>query len=473
MLEKPKFGKPKRAEFIRDPDNPNRRIRKEEKENKLSRLYRFLSGAGDKDRQKIESKNGKNNGITRRNFLKVLGLGGVAVAGKDLVGNAKYVYDSINYGEKEPEKAVENSEIKIPRIDLGISSEEKEEIEQLILHTSDEDKKAAKEVIGEFNLEKHITLDGETRDAIKNYWYARYKNNPELRNSLEYAYKAMQPFVPELRQIFRTEFADPIKTGKIDEKKCEDLICLAIPESHWNWKEDSPKNARGPYQIMSSMGKKFKMRIDSDVKIGTSNDKIRDERLDVKKSAQVAARILRINFENAGDLDLAVSWYNAGFIGVYVRRCHDRNKGKKEGEKEKTTYLGFLKFMEERISGLKDWLKKNEWYHYVSENEGLGKVAEKYGVDPEKIARYNKLKKHYHPKKKDKTGQYVLYYKQMLKIPITDFDVKKKIYDNVIGGFIENLNYPGKYNAVMDIIKEKEAEAKARQKLEHLQTAKK
>jgi hypothetical protein len=222
------------------------------------------------------------------------------------------------------------------------------------------------------------------------------------------------------------------------------------------------------------MGKKFGMKMDDGVKIGTPGDKIRDERLDINKSAQVAARILRINFENTGDLDLAISWYNAGFIGGYVRRCHDHNKGKKEGDKEKTTYSGFLKFMEEQINGLKGWLKKKEWYHYVDKNESPGKVAERFGIDDfEKIARYNKLKKHYHPKKKDKTGQYVLYYKQMLKIPITDLDVKKKIYDNIIGGFIENLNYPGKYNAVMDIIKEKEAEAKVCQKLEHLQTAKK
>jgi membrane-bound lytic murein transglycosylase D len=97
----------------------------------------------------------------------------------------------------------------------------------------------------------------------------------------------------------------------------EELKAMAIIESALNPTATSHAGAKGLWQFMYSTGKRYGLQIDSFV----------DERLDIYKSADAAARYLRDAYYVFGDWALAISSYNCGPGNVQkaIRRSGSRN----------------------------------------------------------------------------------------------------------------------------------------------------
>ena len=85
-----------------------------------------------------------------------------------------------------------------------------------------------------------------------------------------------------------------------------ELSALAIIESNLNPRATSKVGAKGMWQFMYTAGRNLGLEIDSFV----------DERMDVVKSTDAAARYLRDAYRVFGDWALAISAYNCGYGNV-------------------------------------------------------------------------------------------------------------------------------------------------------------
>jgi len=95
-----------------------------------------------------------------------------------------------------------------------------------------------------------------------------------------------------------------------------ELKYMAVIESRLNPTAESRVGARGMWQFMYQTGKSYGLKINSFV----------DERFDVVKSADAAARFLRDAYEIFGDWNLAICSYNCGIgnVNKAIRRSGSR-----------------------------------------------------------------------------------------------------------------------------------------------------
>ena len=297
-----------------------------------------------------------------------------------------------------------------------IEEQEREEMEE-------DDIKTMAEVL-DFDSDKPIRFDLDTVRALKNNFKKRYQGKD--RRSLEHAYYEMGAWEKKLKMIFRKE--------GVPEK----LIYLAIPESHWRFKAKSPVGAAGPYQFMADTGREQGLRVD---------DKI-DERLDPLKSGRACAKYLKKMYGQLGDWNLAVSRYNGGFAKRYVKEAKKNH--------EPISYENFLKYMEDRLNKTKKEIKTSkELFHKIRRGDTLGKIARRYGISISELRKLN-------PRKIKGENRDIIRVGDRIKLPINN-KIRKMVFLNRVSGYRENLNYPAKYNAVIELIDDKFVTKKKRE----------
>ena len=348
----------------------------------------------------------------RRKVLK--GLFGAA-AGAAAVGSG---FDKfIKPFSEEEDKENKNSDPEKDRYRDEISREEKEptqeqkEIEQ-------ENVRSLTEVL-DFHQEGKIELNTETMEAIKNHWKEKYKNDPDLKNSLEQAYYQMGAWEEEVKQQFRQK--------GVPEK----FAYLAIPESHWQTDARSPDGASGPYQFMPKTGKSYGLNTGY---YREENLNI-DERRDPVRSAQACAELLQDLYQAGEDWDLALSGYNGNYLWRYLK--HGRQND------EEISYENFLQFMEDKLNRVKEEVKSQDYHYYeIQTGDNLRKIALKSGMDVNELCRINDIQD---------PGN--IYAGETIKIPIKEKN-KEKMFQEKISDLSQNLNYPPKFNAVHELIQE-------------------
>ena len=114
------------------------------------------------------------------------------------------------------------------------------------------------------------------------------------RKSMPYIIGRFNAWLPLFRETFRRHGVP------------EEIIALCIVESAMSPKALSPAGAMGIWQFMPGTARQYGLRVDQWV----------DERMDISKATDAAARLLADNYRMFGRWDLAVDAYNCGPGGI-------------------------------------------------------------------------------------------------------------------------------------------------------------
>jgi membrane-bound lytic murein transglycosylase D len=330
----------------------------------------------------------KNSG--RRGFLKWAAVLGAAV----VTGGGIRMFASQEKENKDTEKARTPTEKQVE-----IEEENFQSIEEII----------------DFNKEGRIEFDLKNVEALRNYWYKRYQDDPKLRKSLEDAYYEMGAW----KEYLQSEF-EKIGFAKAEAEK---YIYLAIPESHWQLKARSRTGAVGPYQFMPKTARSYGL---NSGEYEDENQNL-DERMDPVLAARACAKHLMDIRHKTGDMNVSLSGYNGGFVWDYIR-----NGGK--------DYKGFVAHMEKKVNDLRDEIKNGDSIDYtVRKGDTLLEIAQKHNCETKSIAELNSLQN-----ANIKEGR-------KLRIPLGTNN-RNLIYRDKIAGLAENMVYPAKFDAVSRLI---------------------
>lgn len=308
-------------------------------------------------------------------------------------------------------------------------------------YIDDDDIKTTREAIDFKNKEK-IVIDRSVSEKTRREWERKYSRERVFIDSLNFAIREIEQYLTEFRRIFKEEGVP------------EELLFLAIPESHCKKDAVSQKEAKGYFQFTKDTGKKFGLII---------NDKI-DERENPVKSARACAKYFKYLRKcckgKSDDWSLELSGYNGGFIWKYLEGCYRSQKN--------PNYDGFMEYITNGLNDARKETKNNKFIiHEVRKGETLGKIAAIYKTNEETIRTYNNLKKKYPKKKKNikgkeiksKTKPEILQKGQKIRIPLIDkkgrslFISREAAFKYKTAGYLENLVYPPKYIAVLKLVK--------------------
>jgi len=307
----------------------------------------------------------------------------------------------VRHPSEKAEKTIAKTEIYRPEVNIEETRDNKYQ-----------GAKTISEVLKNFSPEK-IEISPAIVKATEEYWREQYRK-PEARKSLEGALLRIGAWEPDLKKVF-AENGLP-----------QEFIYLAVAESNCNPKARSRSGAVGFYQFMESTGRKYGLKIHGKI----------DEREHPLKSGRACAKLLKALYDKTKDWDLVFSGYNWDFLWSYLGDCNQKMK--------KPDYNGFVEFAERDINDFKSQLlKSNEWDHVVRENERPEQIAKFYEISLKALMDANK------GKIKENKGKLFVKKGEILRFPINRVEIKKKIYDNAMRSFKENLNYPWKVKAAM------------------------
>ena len=96
-----------------------------------------------------------------------------------------------------------------------------------------------------------------------------------------------------------------------------DLAAVVLVESGGSTTALSPKGARGLWQLMPDTARRYGLRV----------DQIQDDRLDLSRATDAAARYLHDLYAQFGDWKLALAAYNTGEanVGTAIERAHTQD----------------------------------------------------------------------------------------------------------------------------------------------------
>ncbi len=336
-----------------------------------------------------------------------------------------------------------------------------------------------------------IKLDEPTRQVIYNHHHTEYApGGKNYEKGLVAGLERMQPWFSGMREQFRKY--------NVPEK----FIYLSIAESNFNMDAVSNKAAIGPFQITKDTArlKAFDMSV----------SKYYDERRDPIKSAELCAKHLRESFDKFSKIHhnseedswkLALMDYNGGYINKYTKYLNKKDQeaksrarkiyvikkgdslskiankyntsvillrkanfgNEKLTQKELTslkpgstisipqertsiTFVGFNKWLETRINTEVSQILSNDSVE-VKSGDTLSEIAKKYNTTTAGLQALNNL-----PSSELKLSQ-------KLKVPITK-NQKVDLAIDKISSYSENINYPEKFYAIYDVIKEQGLEKK-------------
>ncbi len=347
---------------------------------------------------RAKSPESKDAGLSRRGFLKVLGLGGAALAGTA-------IFKSFEKTAEFTEKALEQGHIE-EKIE---PTPEQTEIEK-------EDFTTTAEIL-DFDKSAPIEFSLAIVEQIKNGWKKKYRENPKLRDSFIRAYREMGYWRPYLEETFAQQGIP------------KEYIFLAIPESHWQTQAVSRSGATGPYQFMRATAKLYGLRMEQNF----------DQRKDPLDSALACAKLLGDLYQRTKDWNLALSGYNGGFLWKYLKETAFKTRS--DGKGKKASYSEYLNFVENILNNKKTEIKNLSRLEKVKPGDTLEKIASRCGCSMEEL-RKNNL---------GKSG--ILAAGRTIKTPMPE-NSKKEIYFKKIRGYSENLNYPAKFFAIKELIDE-------------------
>jgi hypothetical protein len=290
---------------------------------------------------------------------------------------------------------------------------------------------ALREVLGEQYLKNgKIDINEETMLNIRYYWIKEYKNGGRQHLGLKSSLERMQPWLNEIKEVFANNLPG------IDKHTVDELIYLAIPESHFKVVSKSRAGAKGEYQMMSNTARgEGNIIVDSKV----------DERLDILANAKGAAKTLfnyykmaKNDANNPKDAwDLALAKFNGGYIKDYLKKY-----GRLGSVVKYKTYLGYR---QERLNNFFDRVEKERsLMRDIRSKESLESIAKKYRVLQKEL-------KTIINKESGKNAVIIpIRINENGRITKETLDI---IFDDYLSDSLENLNYPEKYYAVMEVLK--------------------
>jgi len=418
----------------------------------------------------------EEEGLTRRDFIKGA-LAGTAflIAGKKLMN----ITEASGFSEEDQEKLDAALAKVVARLEPTKTQIEIEQRDLSII---------GKTFAQQIEHGGEIELDQATRNAIYQHHYKDFQSGGKNHEGyLVEGLERMHPWIAEIKTVFQEIFDQY-------EDIPENLIYLAIPESLFKIHASSHKAAVGPYQITKDTADRYNMTVTEDY----------DERFDPIKSAQLCAKHLKNSFEffggtpkptnvaqkeqNVDAWKLAMMDYNGGFTNAYIEQVklmektvdiiprgscklkttisqlaleHDTSvtlfkranhlsddqvRKLKAGteliipQKREITFDKFNTWLERRINN-DITLTSREHKYLVQPGDMLGTIAQKHNESTAEIKKLNGLNSD-----NIRVGQ-------ELRLPHLEVKRQKAILDK-IAQYKENINYPEKFYAVIDVMKQ-------------------
>ncbi len=485
--------------------------------NKVTSKVVNNGGGGDLQNNQDKNLGGSNQNnrkkLTRRDLLKAGGAAATLLAGAKIA-------DMFGVGHKDYGEGLSDWEFGSgfsQESERGLSNKTDIPEKKNITKSSVKEKQDKRENVSETRKQKEIRKSNEralvevfekqflaigrinislnVKKMIEEYWVNEYGFGGRQALGLEQALKNLAPYYKEIKEVFEMVSEE---TG-VDIP--EDLIYLAVPESHCSAGAGSNAGARGFYQLVAGTARKYGLRV----------DKFIDERLNPIRNAEGAARYLahlythdigKLKEEWNEDEDklrwkLVLSRYNGG---KYFKRFRDEIKA----GKRKVSYEDYLHSREDAINNYKEEVFKNGYFQIeISSIKELNSIIKKYNISTEEVIRLNgggiALRKKIGRKEKIKlpvfreSFQYKVVSGDTIsglskRYEVSQREIKKQNHlksDNInigqilqikVGGDIynkkrnsarlffekdlksalENLNYPEKFFAIVEVMKQED-----------------
>ncbi len=343
---------------------------------------------------------------------------------------------------------------------------------------------------------KEISLGQDTQKAIYQNWLEKYKKGSiNYRDGIEGGLDRMKPWATEIKKIFQ-KYGVP-----------EDFIYLAIAESNFKRNDVSGAGAVGHFQITENTAAEFDLKVDHGY----------DERLDPIKSAELCAKHLSESYERFGgskeDRTNKEAWifsllaYNGGYANNFLENLsvEELDMPKKNMALQKENYclkrgdnlydiartfktslpLLYRVNADEKKINFQDWkieaqkiregtsiripqqrdLSLENFHHYlekrindyikddlskdsytVRKNDTLAVIADRLDMKINDLLSLNI----------GRAGKY-LRPGQILSVP-KEKKKNMKYLLFILSDFKENINYPGKFFAIVKLIKDNHLE---------------